>query len=37
LPPDYIAEEISDELKLAAQEVADVTLFEYSLAMTVRC
>lgn len=31
-----VAEEISEELKLAAQEVADLTLFEYRLAMTVR-
>lgn len=31
-----VAEEISPELKLAAKEVSDVTLFEYSLSMTVR-
>jgi Endonuclease NucS C-terminal domain len=31
-----VAEEISTELKLAAEEVPDVTLFEYGLSMTVR-
>ena len=31
-----VAEEISPELKLAAQEVPDVILFEYSISMTVR-
>jgi len=31
-----VAQEISPELKLAAHEVPDVTLFEYSLSMTVR-
>lgn len=31
-----VAQEISPELKLAAQEVPDVTLFEYTLSMTVR-
>ncbi|MHB8656122.1 MAG: endonuclease NucS domain-containing protein [Terriglobia bacterium] len=31
-----VAQEISPELKLAAQEVPDVSLFEYSLSMTVR-
>lgn len=30
-----VAQEISPELKLAAQEVPDVTLFEYTLSMTV--
>jgi endonuclease len=31
-----VAQEISPELKLAAQEVPDVALFEYALSMTVR-
>ena len=31
-----VAEEILHELKLATQEVSDVSLFEYSLSMTVR-
>jgi hypothetical protein len=31
-----VAQEISPELKCAAQEVPDVTLFEYTLSMTVR-
>jgi hypothetical protein len=31
-----VAQEISRELKLAAQEVPDVALFEYALSMTVR-
>ncbi len=31
-----VAQEISPELKLAAQEVPEVTLFEYSLSMIVR-
>jgi RecB family endonuclease NucS len=31
-----VAQEISPELKLAAQEVRDVTFFEYTLSMTVR-
>lgn len=30
-----VAQEISPELRLAAQEVPDVTLFEYTLSMTV--
>lgn len=31
-----VAQEISPELRLAAEEVPDVTLFEYTLSMTVR-
>ena len=31
-----VAQEISPELRCAAQEVPDVTLFEYTLSMDVR-